>query len=137
MHCKQLLPCLISAAVGGLSAIVLTQSSVLPPTSAQEPRSARVRSIPPVAASLPDSLVHTVARHPGNGPLRLGMPSGVLTVSAEVRKDRDGWYAPMEDASLDIRRWLLPRLGADPAEVSRQALARLPQPPDDQERGDG
>ncbi len=46
-----------------------------------------------VAASLPDSLVHTVARHPGNGPLRLGMPSGVLTVSAEVRKDRDGWYA--------------------------------------------
>jgi len=22
----------------------------------------------------------------------------------------DGWYAPMEDASLDIRRWLLPRL---------------------------
>jgi 2-methylaconitate cis-trans-isomerase PrpF len=21
------------------------------------------------------------------------MPSGVLTVSAEVRKDRDGWYA--------------------------------------------
>ncbi len=22
-----------------------------------------------------------------------------------------GWYAPMEDASLDIRRWLLPRLG--------------------------
>ncbi len=46
-----------------------------------------------VAASLPDSLVHTVARYPGNGPLRLGMPSGVLTVSAEVRKDRDGWYA--------------------------------------------
>jgi glycine betaine catabolism A len=24
-----------------------------------------------------------------------------------------GWYAPMEDASLDIRRWLLPRLSAD------------------------
>ncbi|MBI1376270.1 MAG: Rieske 2Fe-2S domain-containing protein [Frankiales bacterium] len=23
-----------------------------------------------------------------------------------------GWYAPMEDASLDIRRWLLPRLAA-------------------------
>jgi Rieske 2Fe-2S family protein len=21
-----------------------------------------------------------------------------------------GWFAPMEDASLDIRRWLLPRL---------------------------
>jgi Rieske 2Fe-2S family protein len=25
---------------------------------------------------------------------------------------RAGWYAPMEDASLDIRRWLLPRLEA-------------------------
>ena len=24
-----------------------------------------------------------------------------------------GWYAPMEDASLDIRRWLLPRLQSD------------------------
>ena len=23
----------------------------------------------------------------------------------------EGWFAPMEDASLDIRRWLLPRLG--------------------------
>ena len=22
-----------------------------------------------------------------------------------------GWFAPMEDASLDIRRWLLPLLG--------------------------
>jgi glycine betaine catabolism A len=27
-----------------------------------------------------------------------------------------GWYAPMEDASLDIRRWLLPRLG-DEADI--------------------
>jgi glycine betaine catabolism A len=27
------------------------------------------------------------------------------------RAYRQGWYAPMEDASLDIRRWLLPRLG--------------------------
>lgn len=46
-----------------------------------------------VAAGIPDSLVHTVARFPGSGPLLLGMPSGVLTVQAEVRKDRDGWYA--------------------------------------------
>jgi glycine betaine catabolism A len=28
------------------------------------------------------------------------------------RAYRQGWYAPMEDASLDIRRWLLPRLDA-------------------------
>jgi phenylpropionate dioxygenase-like ring-hydroxylating dioxygenase large terminal subunit len=27
-----------------------------------------------------------------------------------------GWYAPMEDASLDIRRWLLPRLEGTPDE---------------------
>jgi hypothetical protein len=29
----------------------------------------------------------------------------------------DGWFAPMEDGSLDIRRWLLPRLAPvqDPA----------------------
>ena len=27
------------------------------------------------------------------------------------RAYRQGWYAPMEDLSLDIRRWLLPRLG--------------------------
>ncbi len=29
------------------------------------------------------------------------------------RAYQGGWYAPMEDASLDIRRWLLPRLGED------------------------
>jgi 2-methylaconitate cis-trans-isomerase PrpF len=46
-----------------------------------------------VAANLPDSLVHAVTRYSGRGPLRLGMPSGVLTVSADVRRDRDGWYA--------------------------------------------
>jgi Rieske 2Fe-2S family protein len=28
------------------------------------------------------------------------------------RAYRQGWFAPMEDASLDIRRWLLPRLEA-------------------------
>jgi Rieske 2Fe-2S family protein len=26
-----------------------------------------------------------------------------------------GWFAPMEDAGLDIRRWLLPRLAEDPS----------------------
>jgi Rieske 2Fe-2S family protein len=31
------------------------------------------------------------------------------------RSYRHGWFAPMEDDSLDIRRWLLPRLG-QPAE---------------------
>jgi Rieske 2Fe-2S family protein len=34
---------------------------------------------------------------------------------------QQGWYAPMEDASLDLRRWLLPRLPAPPA---------LPGPPE-------
>lgn len=46
-----------------------------------------------VAASLPDSLVNKVQRQTQPGPLRLGMPSGVLAVNADVRKDRDGWYA--------------------------------------------
>lgn len=46
-----------------------------------------------VAASLPDSLVNRVQRQTRPGPLRLGMPSGVLQVTADVRKDRDGWYA--------------------------------------------
>ncbi len=46
-----------------------------------------------VAASLPDSLVNRVQRQTRPGPLRLGMPSGVLAVNADVRKDRDGWYA--------------------------------------------
>ena len=27
------------------------------------------------------------------------------------RAYRQGWFAPMESESLDIRRWLLPRLG--------------------------
>jgi Rieske 2Fe-2S family protein len=26
------------------------------------------------------------------------------------RSYRHGWFAPMEDDSLDIRRWVLPRL---------------------------
>jgi Rieske 2Fe-2S family protein len=30
----------------------------------------------------------------------------------QSRYFRGGWYAPMEDASLDIRRWLLPRWAA-------------------------
>jgi glycine betaine catabolism A len=30
------------------------------------------------------------------------------------RSYRHGWFAPMEDDSLDIRRWLLPLLGERP-----------------------
>ena len=33
------------------------------------------------------------------------------------RSYQHGWFAPMEDDSLDIRRWLLPRLGRDGAEA--------------------
>jgi Rieske 2Fe-2S family protein len=29
------------------------------------------------------------------------------------RSYRHGWFAPMEDDSLDIRRWLLPRIAGD------------------------
>ncbi len=34
------------------------------------------------------------------------------------RAYRHGWFAPMEDDSLDIRRWLLPRLERGPDDVS-------------------
>ena len=33
------------------------------------------------------------------------------------RAYRHGWFAPMEDDSLDIRRWLLPRLGGGAADA--------------------
>ena len=32
-----------------------------------------------------------------------------------------GWFAPMEDASLDIRRWLLPRLGSGRLTLTQRA----------------
>jgi Rieske 2Fe-2S family protein len=35
------------------------------------------------------------------------------------RSYRHGWFAPMEDESLDIRRWLLPRVAARAPEVPR------------------
>jgi 2-methylaconitate cis-trans-isomerase PrpF len=57
-----------------------------------------------VAAAIPDTLVHTAARYPGRGPIRLAMPSGVLTVSAEVRKDREGWYALWGSFNRTARR---------------------------------
>jgi hypothetical protein len=30
------------------------------------------------------------------------------------RAYQQGWFAPMEDLSADIRRWLLPKLGVEP-----------------------
>ena len=32
-----------------------------------------------------------------------------------------GWFAPMEDDSADIRRWLLPRLGLDSARPTNKS----------------
>ena len=82
-----------------------------------------------VAASLPDSLVHKVARVPPVGPIRLGMPSGVLNVAAEVRRDGDGWYAAVRQLlshrAATVRR---PRL---PAGLVRSGLrfSRAGRPP--------
>jgi len=46
-----------------------------------------------VAAEIEDTVVHRARRAPG-GDLRIGMPSGVLTVAAEVRRDgSNGWHA--------------------------------------------
>jgi 2-methylaconitate isomerase len=46
-----------------------------------------------VAARLADSLVHEAARPPGEGALRVGMPSGVLTADAVVVREAEGWRA--------------------------------------------
>jgi 2-methylaconitate cis-trans-isomerase PrpF len=48
-----------------------------------------------VAARIEGSVVHEAAR-PGADPqaeLRIGMPSGVLTVAASVRRLEGGWHA--------------------------------------------
>ena len=46
-----------------------------------------------VGACIPGTLVHSVTRLAAGAPIRLGMPSGVLMVAAEVRHDADGWWA--------------------------------------------
>jgi len=56
MQYKQTLSCLISAAIGGIAAMVWTQAPSLPPTAAQESRSAKARTIPPALAKAPTSM---------------------------------------------------------------------------------
>ena len=46
-----------------------------------------------VAAQIEGSVVHGVARAGRGGPLRLAMPSGVLTVDARVRAEAGRWHA--------------------------------------------
>jgi 2-methylaconitate cis-trans-isomerase PrpF len=46
-----------------------------------------------VAAQLEGSVPHRLARTGRSGPLRLAMPSGVLTVDAQVARDGAGWHA--------------------------------------------
>jgi len=47
-----------------------------------------------VAARGPGTLVaQALAPTAQEGPLRLGMPSGLLTVGADVVRDNDGWRA--------------------------------------------
>lgn len=46
-----------------------------------------------VAAAIEGTVVHRVAKPPGNNPLRVGMPSGVLTVGADVGRRSDKWLA--------------------------------------------
>jgi 2-methylaconitate cis-trans-isomerase PrpF len=46
-----------------------------------------------VAARLAGSLVHEAARPTGEGALRVGMPSGVLTADAVVGQGSEGWRA--------------------------------------------
>ncbi len=46
-----------------------------------------------VASRIAGSLVHAAARPAGEGALRVGMPSGVLTADAVVVQDSEGWRA--------------------------------------------
>jgi 2-methylaconitate cis-trans-isomerase PrpF len=48
-----------------------------------------------VAARLEGSVVHAVTRKPDDpeAPIRIAMPSGVLTVAATVRKVGEAWHA--------------------------------------------
>ena len=46
-----------------------------------------------VAAQIEGTLVHAAARKPLASPLRLGMPSGVLTVAADVERRGQRWHA--------------------------------------------
>jgi 2-methylaconitate cis-trans-isomerase PrpF len=46
-----------------------------------------------VAARIEGSLVHDAARHRGDATLRIGMPSGILTVGADVAWESQAWVA--------------------------------------------
>lgn len=48
-----------------------------------------------VAARIEGSVVNAVLRKGGNAeaPIRIGMPSGILTVAATVKRKNDGWHA--------------------------------------------
>ena len=46
-----------------------------------------------VAAAIEGTVVHRVAKPFGRNALRVGMPSGVLTVGADVRRDGETWLA--------------------------------------------
>jgi 2-methylaconitate cis-trans-isomerase PrpF len=48
-----------------------------------------------VAARLEGSVVHAATRKSDDpsAPIRIAMPSGILTVAATVRKDGDAWQA--------------------------------------------
>lgn len=59
-----------------------------------------------VAGALPDTLEHRVAQasHRQDGTLRVGHPSGMLTVSAQVEKGGDQWNVLKASVSRSARR---------------------------------
>jgi 2-methylaconitate isomerase len=57
-----------------------------------------------VAARLAGSIVHRAARAGTTGALRLGMPSGVLTVDASVEQRGNAWHAPRGSFYRTARR---------------------------------
>jgi 2-methylaconitate isomerase len=57
-----------------------------------------------VAARLRESIVHRAVRAGSTGALRLGMPSGVLTVDASVEQKGNAWHAPRGSFYRTARR---------------------------------
>jgi hypothetical protein len=63
-----------------------------------------------VAAALPDSVVARVARGGASDRVRIGHPSGSMTVGAEVVPDGDAWLVKRALMSRSARRLMSGRV---------------------------
>lgn len=77
-----------------------------------------------VAAALPGSVVHaaTVASD-GDPEQRIGHPSGVLAMTAQVQRDGDGWTVPMVSGYRTARRLMAGAVIVPEARLGAQSLS--------------